>query len=203
MNHAVPDTAADPREPVPMENSHVRLEPLGREHAEDLRSAVGDLGATWYVDHVPAPGEVEAQIEFLTRSDNYVPWAVVSKNRAIGVTCIYNIDERNRHCELGYTWLARKAQGTTVNPALKLLVLTRVFEELGFMRAEFRCHSMNVASRRALEKLGAVLEGTLRRHRVMDNGTVRDSCIYSVLDYEWSTVKCGLEARLSATDQGA
>lgn len=180
-----------------MENAHVRLEALGVQHAEDLRDAVGDLGATWYVDHVPAPEAVEDQISFLTASDNYVPWAVIVDGRAIGVTCIYNIDERNRHCELGYTWLSETAQGTNANPALKLLVLTRVFEKLGFMRAEFRCHSMNWQSRRSLEKLGATLEGTLRRHRIMNNSTVRDSCIYSILDYEWPTVKCGLQARLS------
>lgn len=178
----------------------VRLEALGPAHADDLRAAVGDLGATWYVDHVPAPEEVDAQIAFLAASDNYVPWAVIDAEtgRAVGVTCIYNIDERNKHCELGYTWLSRESQGTLTNPALKLLVLTRVFEDLGFMRAEFRCHSMNWQSRRSLEKLGATLEGTLRRHRIMNNGTVRDSCIYSILDYEWPTVKCGLQARLDS-----
>ena len=94
--------------------------------------------------------------------------------------------------------LSRESQGTLTNPALKLLVLTRVFDDLGFMRAEFRCHSMNWQSRRSLEKLGATLEGTLRRHRIMNNGTVRDSCIYSILDYEWPTVKCGLQARLDS-----
>ena len=187
----------NPHEAVSMHNRFASLEALSPAHSADLRRAVGDLGTTWYVDHVPAPDGVDEQIEFLTASDNYVPWAILRDGRAIGVTCIYNIDERNRHCELGYTWISRDAQGGLVNPALKLLVLTRVFEELGFMRAEFRCHSMNIQSRRSLEKLGAKHEGTLRRHRVMNNGTVRDSCIYSILDYEWPAVKCGLEARLS------
>ncbi|AWB83861.1 GNAT family N-acetyltransferase [Corynebacterium liangguodongii] len=183
---------------VVMENALVRLEPLGGAHAEDLRAAVGDLGKTWYVDHVPAPEGVAAQIEFLLGSDNYVPWAVIDRaaGRAVGLTCMYNIDDHNRHCELGYTWLSTKAQGSGINAALKLLVLTRAFEELGFIRAEFRCHAMNWQSRRALEKLGATYEGTLRRQRIMNNGTVRDSCIYSILDYEWPTVKCGLEARV-------
>lgn len=179
-----------------MTAGRVRLEPLAPHHAADLREAVGETTAAWYVDHVPVPEGVDSQIKFLTDSDNYVPWAVLADGRAVGVTCMYNIDERNRHCELGYTWLARTAQGTVVNPALKLLVLTRVFEDLKFMRAEFRCHALNWQSRRALERLGATLEGTLRRHRVMNNGTVRDSCVYSVLDYEWPTIKCGLEARV-------
>lgn len=187
---------------VVLENHLARLEPLDARHATDLSRAVGDLGRTWYVDHVPEPDGVVEQIDFLTSSDNYIPWAVIDRStgHAVGLTCMYNVDKHNRHCELGYTWLSAAAQGTQINAALKLLVLTRVFEDLGFIRAEFRCHSLNWQSRRALERLGATLEGVLRRQRVMNNGTVRDSCIYSVLDYEWPTVKCGLQARVGHPD---
>ncbi|WP_249399811.1 GNAT family N-acetyltransferase [Corynebacterium qintianiae] len=180
-----------------MQLGRVRLEALGSSHVRDLGEAVGTLGEAWFLDHVPAPDGVAEQVQYLTSSENYVPWAVLVNGRAVGVTCMYNIDQRNRHCELGYTWLSQKVQGAGINPVLKLLLLTRVFEELGFMRAEFRCHSMNWQSRRALEKLGATCEGELRRHRVMNNGTVRNSRIYSILDYEWPAVKCGLEARLT------
>jgi len=186
-------------EAVTMEKAGVRLEALGPQHIDDLSNAVGDLGRTWYVDHVPTPDGVADQVAFLRDSETYVAWAVVdaTSGRAVGVTCMYSVDERNRHCELGYTWLGAETQGTHVNAALKFMVLSHVFEDLDFMRAEFRCHSMNLQSRRALEKLGASLDGILRRHRIMDDGTVRDSCVYSILDYEWPTVKRGLEAHLA------
>ncbi|WP_291313829.1 GNAT family N-acetyltransferase [Corynebacterium sp. UBA2622] len=182
-----------------MEIAGVRLEPLSPSHIDDLSNAVGNLSDTWYVDHVPTPAGVAAQVDFLRSSDNYIPWAVIdlATRRALGVTCMYNLDDHNKHCELGYTWLGAAAQGTHINAALKYLMLTRAFDDLGLMRAEFRCHSMNLQSRRALEKLGAKFEGELRRHRIMDDGTVRDSCIYSILDYEWPTVRRGLEARLA------
>ncbi|SDS16752.1 Protein N-acetyltransferase, RimJ/RimL family [Corynebacterium timonense] len=180
-------------------SSPVRLEPLSSTHAEDLARAAATLPDIWYVDHVPAPEGVGEQIAFLVASDNYRPWAIIdaAANRAVGITCIYNVDEHNKHCELGHTWISADVQGSYVNPAAKLLLLTHVFEDLRFMRAEFRCHTMNFQSRRALERLGAKFEGELRRYRIMNNGTVRDSRIYSILDYEWPMVKCGLEARLA------
>lgn len=176
----------------------IRLEPLSAAHEADLSAAAATLPDIWYVDHVPAPEAVGEQIAFLTASDNYRPWAIIDTeaDRALGLTCIYNVDEHNKHCEIGHTWISAEAQGTHVNPAAKLLLLTHIFEDMRYMRVEFRCHSMNFQSRRALERLGAKFEGELRRYRIMNNGTVRDSRIYSILDYEWPTVKCGLTARL-------
>lgn len=181
-----------------LENAHVRLEPLVQRHAADLAAAVGDLHTLWYQDHIPAPGQVEQMIERMLLSENRVAWAIVAPDgRAVGVTTYLNIDPPNRSLEIGSTWISAEYQGTVVNPASKLLLLARAFEDLGCGRVEIRTHFMNRQSRAAIEKLGAKLDGVLRRHKVLKSGLVRDTCVYSILDFEWPEVKAGLEARLA------
>ena len=114
----------------------------------------------------------------------------------MGVTTYLHLDPRNRNLEIGSTWIASTQQGTALNPAAKLLLLTRAFEELDCLRVEIRTHFMNRQSRAAVEKLGAKLDGVLRRHKILANGLVRDTCVYSILHDEWPEVKVGLEARL-------
>lgn len=180
-----------------MANSFVRLEPLGIEHESDLSAAVGDLASTWTVDHVPTPETVGDSIRQLHAEDNRVAWAIVEPGgKAVGVTTYLHLDPLNRNLEVGSTWIGREWQGTSVNPAAKLLLLTRAFDELACLRVEIRTHFMNQQSRRAIEKLGARLDGVLRRHKILKSGLVRDTCVYSILDSEWPEVKKGLEARL-------
>ncbi|SER80055.1 GNAT family N-acetyltransferase [Corynebacterium cystitidis] len=185
--------------PVPLANEHVRLEPLGHEHAPDLAHAVGDLWETWYT-HIPHPeqmaAEIDARLDKQSRGE-IAAWAIVDTHGyAVGMTTYLHLDPDNRRLEIGSTWLGRDAQGTVVNPASKLLLLQRAFETLGCLGVEFRCHWHNRQSRRAIEALGAKLDGVLRKHTVFENGTVRDTCVYSVLDDEWPTVKLGLTERL-------
>lgn len=93
--------------------------------------------------------------------------------------------------------IAREAQGSHVNPETKLLLLTRAFEELDCIAVEFRAHFHNFRSRRAIEKLGAKLDGVLRSHRIV-SGVLRDTAVYSITAAEWPTVELGLTERLAA-----
>jgi len=187
---------------VALESDVVRLEPLAQSHGDDLRAAVavGELWRAWYTS-IPSPDQMSAEIDQRLASHaagDVVAWAVIdaSSDRAIGMTTYLNIDAVNRRLEIGSTWLGRAAQGTRINPAAKLLLLSRAFDDLGCVAVEFRTHWHNRQSRAAIEKLGAKQDGVLRNHRLLDNGTIRDTVVYSIIDREWPTVRFALEARL-------
>jgi RimJ/RimL family protein N-acetyltransferase len=95
--------------------------------------------------------------------------------------------------EIGSTWYARRVQRTGLNTEAKLLLLGYAFERLGCIAVEFRTHYLNQQSRRAIERLGARLDGVLRNHSVAANGTMRDTVVYSVIAGEWPAVKANLE----------
>ena len=173
-------------------------------HAAQLAAAanLGELWKTWYTS-IPAPDGMATEIErrlALQAEGRMAPWAVVSRasGRAVGMTTYMNIDAQNRRVEIGSTWLGRDAQGTGVNPAAKLLLLARAFDELGCIAVEFRTHWHNGQSRAAIAKLGAKQDGVLRNHQLWKNGTLRDTVVFSIIDSEWPAVKQGLLARLEA-----
>ena len=121
---------------------------------------------------------------------------VPGTERAIGATRYLNIDPGNRNLEIGGTWYGLEHQGTGVNAEAKYLLLRHAFESLGCLRVQLKTDLRNIRSQRAIERLGAVKEGLLRKHMTQPGGYVRDSLIYSIIDDEWPAVKSGLEARL-------
>nr|VDG63846.1 GNAT family acetyltransferase [Streptococcus thermophilus] len=185
-----------------LSNEWVSLEPLSQKHADSLAFYVGDLSKIWYCDHIPTSDGVPEYIDtyLAEQADgNRAPWAIVDpEGIAIGVTTFLHPDPVNQTIEIGSTWITAAAQGTVLNKAAKLLMLSRAFEDLGCMRVEIRTHYMNRQSRQAVEALGAKLDGVLRRHKILKNGFVRDTCVYSILDSEWPEVKAGLEFRLNS-----
>ncbi|MBN9172059.1 MAG: GNAT family N-acetyltransferase, partial [Microbacterium sp.] len=108
-----------------------------------------------------------------------------------------NIDQPDRHVEIGATWISRDAQRTEVNPAAKLLLLAHAFDGCDAIAVELRTHWHNRQSRTAIERLGAKQDGVLRNHHIMPDGTLRDTVVYSILPHEWPAVRRGLEVRLS------
>ena len=194
-------------EPVSLTGRHVHLVPLTPAHAPDLRLAVedGQLYRLWYTT-APSPDEVKAEIErrlALHRGGTMLPFAVLdpATGQAVGMTTFMNIDTANRRVEIGSSWYAARVQRTGVNTEAKLLLLAHAFDTLGCIAVEFRTHFLNHASRRALERLGARLDGILRAHTVARNGTIRDTCVYSITAPEWPMVRAHLQWQLERPRQ--
>lgn len=187
--------------PVSLANEFVRLEPLAPEHATDLAAASVGLEHAWYTS-VPTHDSVDADIAQRLEwrdSGSMNPWSVRSlgTGRIVGETTFCNIDQPNRHVEIGHTWLGPEAQRTAVNTAAKLLLLTHAFEECDAIAVEFRTHWHNRQSREAIARLGAKQDGVLRNHRLGPDGTLRDTVVFSILPHEWPAVKLGLQHRLA------
>jgi len=115
----------------------------------------------------------------------------------IGSSRFYDINAYVKRLAIGYTWYSTAFRGTGVNTEAKLLLLTYVFETMGYVRVEFHIDNENRASRRAVEKLGATLEAELRQHRRRLDGYLCNTCTYSIIDSEWLAVKASLQQRLS------
>jgi len=121
-----------------------------------------------------------------------------SSGRAVGSSRYLNIDPLDRHLEIGYTWVAPPWQRSAVNSEAKLLMVGHAIERLGCHRVEFKTDSLNRASRTALSGIGATEEGTFRRHMVVQQGRLRHSTYFSIVDTEWPMVRARLDARLAS-----
>lgn len=192
-------------QPITLHGSHVILEPLSHEHHDELAEAVrdGELWKLWYT-FVPAPEKMRAEIDArleLQRAGSMLPFAVIDPHAgaAVGMTTYMHADSANRRVEIGSTWYRQRVQRTLLNTECKLLMLTHAFEELDCIAVEFRTHYFNQQSRRAIERLGAKLDGILRNHRLSADGTLRDTCVYSIIDSEWPTVRSHLRYQLERT----
>jgi RimJ/RimL family protein N-acetyltransferase len=115
----------------------------------------------------------------------------------IGSTSYMELRPEHRSVEIGSTWLTPAAWSTGANAEAKLLMLTHAFEHASCIRVELKTDARNVRSRRAIEALPAHFEGIHRQHRVLSDGTLRDSAWYSVLDREWPEVRDQLRRRLA------
>ena len=187
---------------VTLFGTHVRLEPLAPRHCDDLVEAVadGELWRLWYTK-IPAPVEMAAEIERrlgLRAAGSMLPFAVIepASGRAVGMTTYMNIDAANRRVEIGSTWYRRSVQRGPLNTESKLLLLGHAFETLECIAVEFRTHFFNHPSRRAIERLGAKLDGIMRNHIHMPDGTLRDTCVYSIIAPEWPTLRRHLSFQL-------
>lgn len=147
---------------------------------------------------IPDADGMAAEIDRRLALPTMLPFAIISNatGKAVGMTTYMNIDAANKRHEIGSTWYRKSVQKTPLNTECKLLLLQYAFEELNCICVEFRTHFINVQSRRAIERLGAKLDGVLRSHIIMKNGTLRDTAVYSIIACEWPTVKANLVWRL-------
>ena len=185
-------------QPVTLRSERVNLEPLDQRHCDDLVEAVKDgaLWTLWYTS-VPPPDGMQAEIErrlSLQAAGTMLPFGVIDNvsGRAVGMTTYMNVDAKNRHVEIGSTWYRQSVQRTALNTQCKLMLLTHAFETLDCIAVEFRTHAFNHQSRKAIERLGAKLDGVLRNHQIASNGTLRDTYVYSIIASEWPTVEAHL-----------
>ncbi len=195
--------------PVTLEGRHARLVPLSHEHHDDLVDAVcdGELWRLWYTA-IPTPDGVATEIGRrlgLHARGCMLPFAVIATEgplagRAVGMTSYMNIDTANRRVEIGSTWYRQAVQRSGVNTSCKRALLAHAFDDLDCIAVEFRTHWFNHASRRGIERLGARLDGVLRNHQINPHpdaaGSLRDTCVYSIIDSEWPAVKAHLDHQL-------
>ncbi|OLP59859.1 amino acid acetyltransferase [Xaviernesmea oryzae] len=198
-----------PLSPVALSGKTVTLVPLSPDHHDGLVSAVRD-GALWrlWYTAVPKPEDVAAHIERCLKrqtAGTMLPFTVIDhiSGDVVGMTTYLNIDLDTPRLEIGATWYAKRVQRTALNTEAKLLLLSHAFDQLGCLAVELRTHVMNHQSRRAIERLGARLDGILRQHMRMADGTLRDTCVYSILDREWPTVRTHLAHKLQQHDEAA
>jgi N-acetyltransferase len=194
--------AFDPR-PVTLAGTHVRLEPLHREHAAELLPVALDEEIwRWYL--IPPPRDLAAmedlvanamaeqvrgeQVAFLTRR--------VSDGAAIGSTRFLHVDRANKTAEIGWTWLGRDGRRTAANTEAKLLQLRHLFEDLGANRVWLQTDKLNERSQRAMERIGALKEGELRDDRISFDGRIRTSVVYGITRGDWPRVREHLQGLL-------
>ena len=189
-------------EPVTLKGRHARLVPLSHEHHDALCEAVrdGELWTLWYTT-IPSPDGMKAEIDrriSLQEKGSMLPFTVLDADkRPVGMTTYMNVDAANRRVEIGSTWYRKSVQRTGLNSECKLMLLTHAFEDRDCIAVEFRTHVQNSQSRRAIERLGAKLDGILRHHAIMPNGSLRDTVVYSITAPEWPAVQSHLNEQLA------
>ena len=182
-----------------IEQSNIRLRLLEREDFEALWALYTPAIFKHMLTKVASFEQLTAWLETGLAGANVLIFAVEDPDsgKIIGTTRIYAIDEANKSCEIGSTFYAETAQRTHVNTAVKHALLQYCFEERGMIRVQFKTDAENIASQKALERIGAVKEGTLRNERIRSTGKPRDAVVYSIIESDWPVVKRELEEKLN------
>lgn len=180
----------------------ISLHPLAEGHREHLYNAAQDPDI-WRFMPIAGTGKGFdiwwARVRDGQAQGKTLPYAVClnETGQPIGHTSFLNIDPTNHVIEIGNTWYPKDRWATRINPEAKLLLLTEAFDTFGAERVEIRCDARNERSAAAIAKLGAVLDGTLRSHMIVQNGFRRDTKVFSILKAGWPEVRSGLTARLN------
>jgi RimJ/RimL family protein N-acetyltransferase len=181
-----------------LKGQHVYLEALLEEHVPFLRVLARDeriweytrtilLDETFneqfdrYMRIALDPAAFGGQQSFVIRQ--------TGDDRIIGSTRMYFMEPKEKRLTIGYTWYTPDVWGKMHNPECKLLMLQYVFEVLQFNRVEFQVAHQNIRSQKAMEKIGAVKEGVLRKHGYRADGSVRDTVVFSIINDEWPLKK--------------
>ena len=122
-----------------------------------------------------------------------------SDDKVIGMTRIHSVIYKDKWAEIGHTWYLPELWGQVYNKECKLLLLQYLFETVGFYRVQFRIAHQNIRSQRAVEKIGGVREGVLRKHAIRNDGSRRDTVVYSIIDEEWPEKKALISSSLTTS----
>ncbi len=185
-------------EPITLADRGIELVPMGLEHEEGLRAAATD-GALWNlrITSVPEPDAVRSYIETaleMRAAGNRFAFVVreAASGTVLGSSSYHDILDSVRRVEIGYTWYAKRCQRTHVNTTCKLLMMGHAFDALGCHVVGWRTDNFNFASQRAIERLGARLDGVIRGHAMRRDGTIRDTVLYSMRSGEWPEARAQL-----------
>jgi len=179
-----------------------KLVALDRTHVEKLFEA-GNYPEIWtYMpQRITSLDAMKANVESALAEKELgveFPFCIVDQvsGKIVGSTRFLDISPANRSLEIGYTWLTPEVWRSRINTECKYLLLRHCFETVGTVRVQLKTDVRNLRSQAAIERIGGVREGVLRKHRILWDGYIRDSVYYSVLEDEWPRVKANLEAML-------
>lgn len=187
---------------ITLENDYVRLDSLAMHHLDALCGIGLDKDLWQWTPHqVTTREQMQAYVEqalLEQQQGKSLPLVIVSlaDERIAGCTRFGNIDLANKRVEIGWTWIGKTWQRSAVNTATKLLMLSHAFETLECNRVELKTDALNERSRKAILRLGAKEEGTLRKHMLTESGRVRDTVYFSIIADEWPSVRAKLQERL-------
>ena len=186
-----------------LEGNFVRLEPLNRSHKKALLKAAadGELWNLWFTS-VPSERIIDSYIEQALKfyeNDTALPFVIIDikSNKIIGSSRFMNATSVHKRLEIGHTWVAKSFQRTGANTECKYILLKYAFKNLNCIAVEFRTHSQNHASRKAIARLGAKQDGILRSHRISTDGSLRDTVVFSIVKEEWPSVKKSLQFKIA------
>jgi N-acetyltransferase len=180
---------------------HVELVGLRPDHATGLLAAADDDEVfRWQAFARPTTlAEAAGLHDWYTARPNAITWTQVDRasNDVAGLTTYYEIDPVNRSVAIGATWLGRRFWRTAVNTEAKLLLMRRAFDDLECARVVWHVDIANERSQAAVERIGGVREGVLRKHMIRRDGSWRDTVVFSMIDDEWPAAREALEVRLA------
>ncbi|MFC7686499.1 GNAT family N-acetyltransferase [Ureibacillus sp. GCM10028918] len=180
---------------VTLEGDTITLVPLEMRYKEELYEAIKSLDVWKYTwREVKTIEDLEQILSVAMKHKNdgtQIPFIIKDKlsGEVLGTTRIGDIDLANRNVEIGWTWLSPAVWRTKVNTECKYVLLCYCFEQLEVLRVQFSISGQNKRSQKAVERIGAVKEGTFRKHRIKADGTIHDNIFYSIVDTEWNEVK--------------
>ena len=178
-----------------LENHRVKLAPLEASHLETLWPIAQQMDLHRYgANDISTIEKLKNYIQIALEEASVkksLPFIIYDKvaNTVVGCTRFGHIDNNNKVLHIGWTWISPATRGTGFNHQMKFLMLKHAFETINFEKVEFRIDERNVASRKAVEKLGAKLEGILRKNIIVKDGFKRSSCCYGILIEEWPRLK--------------
>jgi RimJ/RimL family protein N-acetyltransferase len=181
-----------------LKGKHVYLDLLREDHREIIRPIAKDE-RIWEFNRMLQVNET-----YDKQFDSYFAFAMDPRGRGeqhafviyraadkeiIGMTRFYELDEKNKRVAIGYTWYVPSVWRKVYNKECKLLLLQYALEEMQFNRVELTVASQNIRSQKAVEKIGGVKEGVMRKHSYRNDGTQTDTVIFSIINDEWNMKK--------------
>ncbi|MFC5447371.1 GNAT family N-acetyltransferase [Paenibacillus aestuarii] len=192
--------------PIALEGAHITLLPMNECHIDELTAAANDERIWGYMEPLMDRKAVERFVKQTVKEQQEglcLPFSVYDKSsdKLVGSTRLFDISTAHRNGEIGFTWYNPSVWRTYVNTECKFLLLRYCFESLGMIRVQLKADLRNQRSLTAIARLGAQREGVLRQHRVLHDGYIRDTVMFSIIDQEWPQVKSRLEEIMYKKDR--
>ncbi|SFR82126.1 GNAT family N-acetyltransferase [Maribacter stanieri] len=176
---------------ITLENERVQLSPLTLDNFEHLIPIASQKKLVQFSpSDIETPSSLKSYVDTAMQqleAGTSIPFLVYDKlyEKYAGCTRYMNINHKNKVLHIGSTWIGKEFQSTGLNSQMKKLMLDFAFNNLNFEKVEFRIDERNIASRKAVEKLGCTLEGILRKDVYLLDGFKRNTCCYGLLREEW------------------